>query len=169
MDTNPSHLLRGRGRQQCPFTIAQIERKLADNEIGMLHEIQVDGEWLTLRSRLEQMDAERRAEAETARTEAQGASYRGSGADRPAQVEGGTGSAGASPAPDVRLGVSECIKRGWQLTIRTMEMISAFGKTNMTMDLFNYGCGHFIKCIKLAMPQARRRCARRRPWAPRWR
>ena len=64
LDPHATYLLRWRGRQQGPFTLAQIEINLADNAIGMLHEIQVQGEWLTLRNFFDQIDAERRAEAE---------------------------------------------------------------------------------------------------------
>ena len=41
--------LRWRGRTSGPFTIAEIERKLAHQEIGLLHEVYRQGRWVRLR------------------------------------------------------------------------------------------------------------------------
>ena len=48
MDPDAKYMLRWRGRQSGPFTLPQIERKLAENEIGMLHEVFSDGQWVSI-------------------------------------------------------------------------------------------------------------------------
>ena len=48
MDPDVKYMLRWRGRQSGPFTLPQIERKLAENEIGMLHEVFSDGQWVSI-------------------------------------------------------------------------------------------------------------------------
>ncbi len=51
-----------------PFSLADIERRLGKSEIGMLHEIQYQGKWITLRAffevqvSLQKMEMERLAE-----------------------------------------------------------------------------------------------------------
>lgn len=122
MDTNTSHMLRWRGRQQGPFTLAQIERKLAENEIGMLHEIQVQGQWLTLRDRFEAIDAERRLEVERVaaaeRVAAQAGSARLRAGTKQQQVDGTREVEAAREPAGKRLEVGDCIKRAWQLTLK---------------------------------------------------
>ena len=122
MDTNTSHMLRWRGRQQGPFTLAQIERKLAENEIGMLHEIQVQGQWLTLRDRFEAIDAERRLEVERVaaaeRVAVQAGSARLRAGTKQQQVDGTREVEAAREPVGKRLEVGDCIKRAWQLTLK---------------------------------------------------
>src|SRR5271170_1793028 len=48
-DSNATFLIRWRGRQEGPYTAAVIEGKLAANQIGLLHEISHNGQWVTLR------------------------------------------------------------------------------------------------------------------------
>jgi hypothetical protein len=55
-------LVRWRGRQEGPYTAAVIEAKLAANQIGMLHEIAHNGQWITLRDYFAERDAILRAE-----------------------------------------------------------------------------------------------------------
>lgn len=59
---NSSFLIRWRGRQEGPFTAAIIEAKLAANQIGLLHEIQHNGQWVTLRDYFAERDAVLREE-----------------------------------------------------------------------------------------------------------
>lgn len=61
-DSNATFLIRWRGRQEGPFTAAVIEAKLAANQIGLLHEISHDGQWVTLRDYLADREAIVRAE-----------------------------------------------------------------------------------------------------------
>lgn len=69
----PAFVVRWRGREQGPFAGEVIERKLAANEMGLLHEVQLNGQWLTIRDYLAQREAElrarRQAEDEQKRTE----------------------------------------------------------------------------------------------------
>lgn len=51
-DAKATFLIRWRGRQAGPFTEAVIKAKLAANQIGLLHQILHDGEWITLRDYL---------------------------------------------------------------------------------------------------------------------
>jgi hypothetical protein len=55
-------LVRWRGRQEGPYTAAVIEAKLAANQIGMLHEIAHNGQWITLRDYFAEREAVLRAE-----------------------------------------------------------------------------------------------------------
>ncbi len=48
-DSSATYLIRWRGRQEGPYTAAVIEAKLAANQIGLLHEIAHEGQWVTLR------------------------------------------------------------------------------------------------------------------------
>lgn len=48
-DNNATFLIRWRGRQEGPYTAAVIEAKLAANQIGLLHEIAHNGQWVALR------------------------------------------------------------------------------------------------------------------------
>jgi hypothetical protein len=48
MSDSSSFPLRWRGRQTEPLALAEIQRRLDRHEIGMWHEIQVSGRWLTL-------------------------------------------------------------------------------------------------------------------------
>jgi rubrerythrin len=59
---NESFLIRWRGRQEGPYAVAVIEAKLAANQIGLLHEISHNGQWITLRDYLAERDAILRAE-----------------------------------------------------------------------------------------------------------
>src|ERR1039458_7307776 len=47
--SSETFLVRWRGRQEGPFPASVIEAKLADNEIGLLHEIFHNGQWVTIR------------------------------------------------------------------------------------------------------------------------
>lgn len=57
-----SHFIRWRGRTEGPLSLEEIERRLANHEIGMLHEIQHDGSWTALREFFEQREAQALAE-----------------------------------------------------------------------------------------------------------
>jgi hypothetical protein len=48
-DSNATFLIRWRGKQEGPYTAAVIEGKLAANQIGLLHEISHNGQWVALR------------------------------------------------------------------------------------------------------------------------
>ena len=48
-DKDAQFLIRWRGKQEGPYTAQIIEAKLAANQIGLLHEILNDGQWVTLR------------------------------------------------------------------------------------------------------------------------
>lgn len=61
-DSSATFLIRWRGRQEGPYTAAIIETKLAANQIGLLHEIAHNGQWITLRDYLSERDANLRAE-----------------------------------------------------------------------------------------------------------
>jgi hypothetical protein len=45
----PAFLVRWRGQQQGPYTATVIEAKLASNQIGLLHEIYWNDQWITIR------------------------------------------------------------------------------------------------------------------------
>ena len=47
--SEPGFIVRWKGRQQGPYTRAHLERKLAIGELGMLHEVLIDGVWIRLR------------------------------------------------------------------------------------------------------------------------
>lgn len=136
MDTNATYMLRWRGRQQGPFSVPQIERKLSDNEIGMLHEIFVEGAWCTLRTFFERVDEERRVEAERVAAE-RAAVDRGGGAvgspagGRAGRTEIQQGEAaepdGSDERRDGRIRAGDCIKRAWHLTLKNpVETIVGF-------------------------------------------
>ena len=55
-------LIRWRGRQEGPYSPAIIEQKLAANEIGLLHEVFHNSQWVTLRDYLAAQEAIQRAE-----------------------------------------------------------------------------------------------------------
>jgi hypothetical protein len=55
-------LIRWRGRQEGPYTAAVIEAKLAANQIGLLHEVFHNGQWVTLRDYFTERDSLLRAE-----------------------------------------------------------------------------------------------------------
>jgi hypothetical protein len=57
-----SFLVRWRGRQEGPHPIELIEKKLAANEIGLLHEILHNGQWITIRQYLAEREATLRAQ-----------------------------------------------------------------------------------------------------------
>jgi hypothetical protein len=60
-DPNELFHIRWRGRQEGPFTAKVIEEKLASNQIGMLHEISQDGQWVSLRDYMTEREANLRA------------------------------------------------------------------------------------------------------------
>jgi len=61
-DSNVTFLIRWRGRQEGPYTAAVIEAKLAANQIGLLHEITLNGQWVTLRDFIAEREAVIRSE-----------------------------------------------------------------------------------------------------------
>lgn len=61
-DGAASFLIRWRGIQDGPFTMAAIEAKLAANQIGLLHEISHNGQWITLRDYFAEREAALRSE-----------------------------------------------------------------------------------------------------------
>jgi len=61
-DSSATFLIRWRGKQEGPYTAAVIEAKLATSEIGMLHEISRNGQWVTLRDYFAEREAVLRAE-----------------------------------------------------------------------------------------------------------
>ena len=61
-DSNATFLIRWRGRQEGPYTAAVIEAKLAANQIGLLHEIAHNGQWVTLREFFAEREAVIRSE-----------------------------------------------------------------------------------------------------------
>ena len=63
-DSNAAFLIRWRGRQEGPYTAAVIEAKLAANQIGLLHDIFHNGQWVTLRTYLEEREILSRAQRE---------------------------------------------------------------------------------------------------------
>jgi hypothetical protein len=119
MDATRSFLVRWRGHVQGPFSLPQIERKLADSEIGMLHEVRINEEWITLKQFFEQVEAARRAEAERL-----GAIEREATAS-PTQMQSSdwskdskSGAEGAGEVDERGISVGDCIKRAWQLTTK---------------------------------------------------
>ncbi len=62
MGTQESFLLRWRGRQEGPYALKVIQRKLAAGEIGLLHEVLFKGRWRALRDYLAEEEATRQAE-----------------------------------------------------------------------------------------------------------
>jgi len=61
-DSNATFVLRWRGKQEGPFTAAVVEAKLAANQIGLLHEVFHNGQWVTLRDYFGERDAMLRAD-----------------------------------------------------------------------------------------------------------
>jgi len=51
------YLVRWRGKEEGPYPLATIEAKLEANQIGLLHEINCQGEWLTIREYFAQQEA----------------------------------------------------------------------------------------------------------------
>jgi hypothetical protein len=60
--TSAPLLIRWRGRQEGPYSPAIIEQKLAANEIGLLHEVYHNSQWVTLREYLTEQEATQHAE-----------------------------------------------------------------------------------------------------------
>ena len=56
-----TYILRWRGREEGPYSLAVIDAKLSSNDIGMFHEILADGRWRSLKTFLEEQEAARRA------------------------------------------------------------------------------------------------------------
>lgn len=69
MSDPSSHRLRWRGQVSGPFPLPQILGRLDDNQIGLWHEIECDGAWLTLEEFLARAEAARRSEADVPRAE----------------------------------------------------------------------------------------------------
>lgn len=63
-DNDTKFLLRWRGRQEGPYPASVVESKLAANEIGLLHEINYEGKWYTIRDYIAERKAVLRAEFE---------------------------------------------------------------------------------------------------------
>jgi hypothetical protein len=61
-DANATFLIRWRGRQEGPYTVAVIDAKLAANQIGLLHEVSNNGQWVTLRDYFAEREAAVRTE-----------------------------------------------------------------------------------------------------------
>jgi hypothetical protein len=61
-DSSATFLVRWRGKQEGPYTAATLETKLAANQIGLLHEIFHNGQWVTLRDYIAEREALLRAE-----------------------------------------------------------------------------------------------------------
>ena len=61
-DSTSTFLLRWRGKQEGPYTAAVIESKLAANQLGLLHEISHNGQWVTLREFFAEREAVIRSE-----------------------------------------------------------------------------------------------------------
>lgn len=61
-DESTTFVIRWRGRQEGPYPAAVVEAKLAANEIGLLHEILQNGQWITIRDYIAQREAVLRAE-----------------------------------------------------------------------------------------------------------
>ncbi len=56
------YLLRWRGREEGPLSLPEIEHRLNSHQIGLLHEIQLDGKWISVREFLEWRAAQTTAE-----------------------------------------------------------------------------------------------------------
>ena len=50
----PKHLLRWKGRQSGPFAPEEIRARLKSSEIGLMHEVQMDGQWMSVEKFLAQ-------------------------------------------------------------------------------------------------------------------
>jgi hypothetical protein len=61
-DSRATFLIRWRGRQEGPYSAAVIEAKLVANQIGLLHEISHNGQWVTLRDYLAERETVLRTE-----------------------------------------------------------------------------------------------------------
>ena len=59
---NTSFLIRWQGRVIGPLTQEEVERRLTANEIGMLHEIQFNGSWMSLRMFLDLKNIQEKTE-----------------------------------------------------------------------------------------------------------
>ena len=64
-------LVRWRGRNEGPYSPSIIEQKLASNQIGMLHEVLHNGQWITLREYLTERHAVVAQAKQKAREEAE--------------------------------------------------------------------------------------------------
>jgi len=120
MNTQSSFLLRWRGRQQGPFPFAVIESKLDGNEIGMAHEILVEGRWITLKECFEKLNSKQQAEsnriAEIERTAA--AALSKNTALRIQSAPSQPKDLGGNQDDDLHhFNVSDCVKKAWRLTV----------------------------------------------------
>ena len=62
-DDSGGYLIRWRGRQEGPFELGVIRAKLNAKQIGLLHEISRDGQWITLREFLAELEQAREQES----------------------------------------------------------------------------------------------------------
>lgn len=62
MDTPPSFKIRWKGHTLGPFTKEVIERKLQSNELSLMHEIQVEDRWISLKAFQVQIHAKEQEE-----------------------------------------------------------------------------------------------------------
>jgi hypothetical protein len=62
-----NHRLRWRGQVSGPFPLETVLQRLDENEIGLWHEIEIGGAWLTLEEFLAHREREAKAEAEKER------------------------------------------------------------------------------------------------------
>jgi hypothetical protein len=69
-DEGASFLVRWRGRQEGPYSVEIIQKKLSANEIGLLHEVLQNGQWITIRDYLAEQQVAIRAQLQ-AREEAE--------------------------------------------------------------------------------------------------
>jgi hypothetical protein len=63
-ENSVSLLLRWRGKQEGPYPVSVLKQKLADNEVGLLHEVFQNGRWVTIRDYLTAKEAALRAQRE---------------------------------------------------------------------------------------------------------
>lgn len=138
-DPKADYMLRWRGRQQGPFTLEQVERKLEENAIGMLHEIKAQNQWMTLRAFLDLVEAERRAEAErlaaieraAAAALALNSEIRGRTPADQFNADTDRNLSKVNQAGQNRIDVSDCFKKAWQLIIKNpVETIIGFLMVN---------------------------------------
>lgn len=127
MDTNATYLVRWRGRQQGPFTLPQLQRQLAENEIGMLHTVQVKGEWISLREFFKQIEAERKAEE--VRLAAAGLGVKNYSVqlpshqqDEPSRSFGDREPSRSFGGRDYLLNIGSCLSRGWNIVVNNLRV-----------------------------------------------
>jgi hypothetical protein len=60
-DASAKFLVRWRGKQEGPYLASVIEAKLQTNEIGLLHELFYNGQWVTIRDYIAERESDIRA------------------------------------------------------------------------------------------------------------